>query len=61
MIYCPVVNEVFFFELTVDNPQRIEVCWGSSVDAEDLLSVPDHSGQVARQHHLQGEDTHRSM
>lgn len=42
-----------FLQLTVDHPQRIEVCWGPSVNAEDLLSVPDHSGQVAWQHHLQ--------
>lgn len=41
------------FELTVDHPKRIEVCRGSSVDAEDLLGVPDHPGQVAGQHHLQ--------
>ena len=40
-------------ELTLDHPERIEVRRGPSVDAEDLLSVPDHSGQVARQHHLQ--------
>lgn len=41
------------FKLTFNHPQRVEVCRGSSVDAEDLLSIPDHSGQVAWQHHLQ--------
>lgn len=41
------------FQLTLDHSERMEVCRSSRVDSEDLLSVPDHSGQVARQHHLQ--------
>lgn len=38
---------------TFNHSQRIQVCWGSRVDSENFLGVPDHPGQVARQHHLQ--------
>lgn len=38
---------------TFNHPERTEVCRGTSVDAEDLLSVPNHSGQITWQHHLQ--------
>lgn len=37
---------------TLDHAEWIKVCGDAGVDSEDLLGVPDHPGQVARQHHL---------
>jgi len=36
----------------LDRLQRVKICGASLVDVENLLGVPDHSGQVAGQDHL---------
>jgi hypothetical protein len=36
----------------LDSLERIEIRWSPLVDVENLLGIPDHPCQVARQHNL---------
>lgn len=44
--------EVIQVVQTIDNSQGVEICWGTRIDAENLLCVPDHSGKITWQNHL---------